>query len=197
MIAIYDVLVATKWGVFLLRTILKFWNRRAVRNIESSEKLLDIKETGMDFFKTTHGDVKEIPVVEFRIAVESKVYLKLQLQKLLLELTCDYLPIETIFWERSYNIDGVRVFPVIKSPGRANIEELGTGTITIKLPCTVLHDHMHKWELNGKITYHSKIGDVTKEKTLRFQLSDEKEEELKKAIKHFQFYVKGGYEPVS
>ena len=192
MTAIYDVLVATKWGFFLLRTILKFWNRRAVRNIESSEKLLDIKETEMDFFK----DVKDIPVVVFRIAVENKAYLKLQLQKLLLELTCGYIPIETIFWERSYNIDGVRIFSVIEAP---DIEALGTGTITIKHPCTVLHSHnMRKWELNGKITYHSKIGDITKEKTLRFQLSDEKEEKLKEAIKRFhKFYVKGGYEPVS
>ncbi len=191
MTAIYDVLVATKWGFFLLRTILKFWNRKAVRNIESSEKLLDIKETEMDF-----KDVKDIPVVVFRIAVESKVYLKLQLQKLLLELTCDYIPIKTIFWERSYNIDGVRVFPEIKAP---DIEAIGNGTITIKHPCTVLHSHnMRKWELNGKITYHSKIGDITKEKTLRFQLSDEKEEKLKEAIKRFhKFYVKGGYEPVS
>ncbi|MCW7073780.1 MAG: hypothetical protein OCU20_07895 [Methanophagales archaeon] len=57
---------------------------------------------------------------------------------------------------------------------------------------------MRKWKLNGKITYHSKIGDITKEKTLRFQLSDEKEEKLKEAIKRFhKFYVKGGYEPVS
>ena len=57
---------------------------------------------------------------------------------------------------------------------------------------------MRKWELNGKITYHSKIGDITKEKTLRFQLSDEKEKKLKEAIKRFhKFYVKGGYEPVS
>jgi len=185
-------LVATRCGVFLLRTILKFWNRRAVRNIESSEKLLDIKETEMDFFK----DVKDIPVVVFRIAVENKAYLKLQLQKLLLELTCGYIPIETIFWERSYNIDGVRIFSVIEAP---DIEALGTGTITIKHPCTVLHSHnMRKWELNGKITYHSKIGDITKEKTLRFQLSDEKEEKLKEAIKRFhKFYVKGGYEPVS
>ena len=191
MTAIYDVLVATKWGFFLLRTILKFWNRRAVRNIESSEKLLDIKETEMDF-----KDVKDIPVVVFRIAVESKVYLKLQLQKLLLELTCGYIPIETIFWERSYNIDGVRIFSVIEAP---DIEAIGNGTITIKHPCTVLHSHnMRKWELNGKITYHSKIGDITKEKTLRFQLSDEKEEKLKEAIKRFhKFYVKGGYEPVS
>ena len=191
MTAIYDVLVATKWGFFLLRTILKFWNRRAVRNIESSEKLLDIKETEMDF-----KDVKDIPVVVFRIAVESKVYLKLQLQKLLLELTCGYIPIETISWERSYNIDGVRIFSVIEAP---DIEALGTGTITIQHPCTVLHSHnMRKWELNGKITYHSKIGDITKEKTLRFQLSDEKEEKLKEAIKRFhKFYVKGGYEPVS
>lgn len=191
MTAIYDVLVATKWGFFLLRTILKFWNRRAVRNIESSEKLLDIKETEMDF-----KDVKDIPVVVFRIAVESKVYLKLQLQKLLLELTCGYIPIETIFWERSYNIDGVRIFSVIEAP---DIEALGTGTITIQHPCTVLHSHnMRKWELNGKITYHSKIGDITKEKTLRFQLSDEKEKKLKEAIKRFhKFYVKGGYEPVS
>jgi len=185
-------LVATRCGVFLLRTILKFWNRRAVRNIESSEKLLDIKETEMDFFK----DVKDIPVVVFRIAVENKAYLKLQLQKLLLELTCGYIPIETIFWERSYNIDGVRIFSVIEAP---DIEALGTGTITIKHPCTVLHSHnMRKWELNGKITYHSKIGDITKEKTLRFQLSDEKEKKLKEAIKRFhKFYVKGGYEPVS
>ena len=185
-------LVATRCGVFLLRTILKFWNRRAVRNIESSEKLLDIKETEMDFFK----DVKDIPVVVFRIAVENKAYLKLQLQKLLLELTCGYIPIETIFWERSYNIDGVRIFSVIEAP---DIEALGTGTITIQHPCTVLHSHnMRKWELNGKITYHSKIGDITKEKTLRFQLSDEKEEKLKEAIKRFhKFYVKGGYEPVS
>ena len=191
MTAIYDVLVATKWGFFLLRTILKFWNRKAVRNIESFEKLLDIKETEMDF-----KDVKDIPVVVFRIAVESKVYLKLQLQKLLLELTCGYIPIETIFWERSYNIDGVRIFSVIEAP---DIEALGTGTITIQHPCTVLHSHnMRKWELNGKITYHSKIGDITKEKTLRFQLSDEKEEKLKEAIKRFhKFYVKGGYEPVS
>ena len=191
MTAIYDVLVATKWGFFSLRTILKFWNRKAVRNIESSEKLLDIKETEMDF-----KDVKDIPVVVFRIAVESKVYLKLQLQKLLLELTCGYIPIETIFWERSYNIDGVRIFSVIEAP---DIEALGTGTITIQHPCTVLHSHnMRKWELNGKITYHSKIGDITKEKTLRFQLSDEKEEKLKEAIKRFhKFYVKGGYEPVS
>ena len=191
MTAIYDVLVATKWGFFLLRTILKFWNRRAVRNIESSEKLLDIKETEMDF-----KDVKDIPVVVFRIAVESKVYLKLQLQKLLLELTCGYIPIETISWERSYNIDGVRIFSVIEAP---DIEALGTGTITIQHPCTVLHSHnMRKWELNGKITYHSKIGDITKEKTLRFQLSDEKEKKLKEAIKRFhKFYVKGGYEPVS
>jgi len=185
-------LVATRCGVFLLRTILKFWNRRAVRNIESSEKLLDIKETEMDFFK----DVKDIPVVVFRIAVENKAYLKLQLQKLLLELTCGYIPIETIFWERSYNIDGVRIFSVIEAP---DIEALGTGTITIQHPCTVLHSHnMRKWELNGKITYHSKIGDITKEKTLRFQLSDEKEKKLKEAIKRFhKFYVKGGYEPVS
>ena len=191
MTAIYDVLVATKWGFFLLRTILKFWNRRAVRNIESSEKLLDIKETEMDF-----KDVKDIPVVVFRIAVESKVYLKLQLQKLLLELTCGYIPIETISWERSYNIDGVRIFSVIEAP---DIEALGTGTITIQHPCTVLHSqNMRKWKLNGKITYHSKIGDITKEKTLRFQLSDEKEEKLKEAIKRFhKFYVKGGYEPVS
>jgi len=191
MTAIYDVLVATKWGFFLLRTILKFWNRRAVRNIESSEKLLDIKETEMDF-----KDAKDIPVVVFRIAVESKVYLKLQLQKLLLELTCGYIPIETIFWERSYNIDSVRIFSVIEAP---DIEALGTGTITIQHPCTVLHSHnMRKWELNGKITYHSKIGDITKEKTLRFQLSDEKEKKLKEAIKRFhKFYVKGGYEPVS
>ena len=190
MTAIYDVLVATKWGFFLLRTILKFWNRKAVRNIESSEKLLDIKETEMDF-----KDVKDIPVVVFRIAVESKVYLKLQLQKLLLELTCGYIPIETIFWERSYNIDGVRIFSVIEAP---DIEAIGNGTITIKHPCTVLHSHnMRKWELNGKITYHSKIGDITKEKTLRFQLSDEKEKKLKEAIKRFhKFYVKGGYEPV-
>jgi len=174
-----------------LRTILKFWNRKAVRNIESSEKLLDIKETEMDF-----KDVKDIPVVVFRIAVESKVYLKLQLQKLLLELTCGYIPIETIFWERSYNIDGVRIFSVIEAP---DIEALGTGTITIQHPCTVLHSqNMRKWKLNGKITYHSKIGDITKEKTLRFQLSDEKEEKLKEAIKRFhKFYVKGGYEPVS
>ena len=191
MTAIYDVLVATKWGFFLLRTILKFWNRKAVRNIESSEKLLDIKETEMDF-----KDVKDIPVVVFRIAVESKVYLKLQLQKLLLELTCGYIPIETISWERSYNIDGVRIFSVIEAP---DIEALGTGTITIQHPCTVLHSqNMRKWKLNGKITYHSKIGDITKEKTLRFQLSDEKEEKLKEAIKRFhKFYVKGGYEPVS
>ena len=191
MTAIYDVLVATKWGFFLLRTILKFWNRRAVRNIESSEKLLDIKETEMDF-----KDAKDIPVVVFRIAVESKVYLKLQLQKLLLELTCGYIPIETIFWERSYNIDSVRIFSVIEAP---DIEALGNGTITIQHPCTVLHSHnMRKWELNGKITYHSKIGDITKEKTLRFQLSDEKEKKLKEAIKRFhKFYVKGGYEPVS
>jgi len=56
-------LVATRCGVFLLRTILRFLKRKAVRNIESSEKLLDIKEAGMDFFKTTKGDVKEIPVV--------------------------------------------------------------------------------------------------------------------------------------
>lgn len=191
MTAIFDVLVATKWGFFLLRTILKFWNRKAVRNIESSEKLLDIKETEMDF-----KDVKDISVVVFRIAVESKVYLKLQLQKLLLELTCGYIPIETIFWERSYNIDGIRIFSVIEAP---DIEALGTGTITIQHPCTVLHSHnMRKWKLNGKITYHSKIGDITKEKTLRFQLSDEKEEKLKEAIKRFhKFYVKGGYEPVS
>jgi len=189
-------LVATRLGVFLLRTILRFLKRKAVRNIESSEKLLDIKEAGMDFFKTTKGDVKEIPVVEFRIAVEKRIYLELQLQKLLLELTCDYIPIKTIFWERSYNIDGVRVFPEIKAP---DIEAIGNGTITIKHPCTVLHSHnMRKWELNGKITYHSKIGDITKEKTLRFQLSDEKEEKLKEAIKRFhKFYVKGGYEPVS
>lgn len=189
-------LVATRWGVFLLRTILRFLKRKAVRNIESSEKLLDIKEADMDFFKTTKGDVKEIPVVEFRIAVEKRICLELQLQKLLLELTCDYIPIETIFWERSYNIDGVSVFPEIKAP---DIEAIGNGTITIKYPCVnIFYNHMHKWELNGKLTYHSKIGDITKEKTLRFQLSNENEEGLKKAIKHFhKFYVEGGYKPVS
>ena len=193
-------LVATRWGVFLLRTILSFWKRRAVRYIESSQKLLNIKEVGMDYFKTTN----DLPVVEFTIVVEKKAYLKLQLQKLLLELTCDHIPLKTFFWDRNYNIEGLKDSPDIEA---LDIDAIGDGYIVIRYPCVNVfyrHDPIHKWELMGKITYHSKIGDITKEKTLRFQLGDEKdkkkEEKLKKAIADFQnnYIERGGkYPPVS
>lgn len=199
MMGLDDALVASRGGVFLLRTFLGFWKKRALRNIETSEKLLSIQSADMDYLIVT----KDLPVVVFTIAVEKKIYLKLRPQRILLELSCDSIPLKTFSWDRSYNIEGVKDFPDIEAP---DIEAIDDGKIIIRYPCVNVfysHRYIHKWELKGKVTFHSEIGDINRRGIkLTFQLGNEKdkekEEKLKKAIEHFQkFYIEGGYKPVS
>ncbi|MGB2842725.1 MAG: hypothetical protein WBC40_09685 [Halobacteriota archaeon] len=189
---LYDFLVATKWGVFLLRTFLSFWKRGAIKNIETSEELLNLKEAGMHF--TLKGNMG-LPVVDFTISVNKQVYLKLQPQKIMLNLTCDSIPLKTFFWDRNYNIDDV-----IKADRNgyldievADIKAIGGGQIIIRYPCVNVsynHNYIHKWELKGKVTFNSKIREITKKITFSFRLGDEsdrkKEDKLKEAINDFQ-----------
>ena len=118
-------LVATKWGVFLLRTILRFWKRKALKNVETSEKLLNIKEKNIDFLILD----RYLPEVVFMIAVEKRIYLKLHPQKILLELTCDSIPLKTFFVDKNYDIEGIKDFPEIEAP---DIETIGDGEMTIR-----------------------------------------------------------------
>ena len=193
MIGLDDALVATRWGVFLLRTILRFWRGRAIKNIETSKELLDLKEEPMNFRK--RGNMG-LPVVAFPIFVHKKVYLKLQPQKIMFDLICDSIPLKTISWERNYNIEDLKEEADIEAP---DIEAIDDGKIIIRFPCVNVaynHKNIHKWELKGKVTFNSKIGEITKKGTFPFQLGDEKdrkqEDKLKEAIKYFhKFYVEG------
>ena len=193
MMGLDDVLIATRWGVILLRTILRFWRNKMLKKIEASEKLLNIKSAGMDYSIAS----KDLPVVAFTIAVEKKIYLRLRPKKILLDLTCDFIPQKTFFWDRSYNIEGVKDSPDIDAP---DIEAIDNGNITIKYPCTNVfynHDYIHVWQLKGRVTFHSKIGPINKEIKIQFQLDKKNEEGLRKGIKRFQqFYVEGGYKSV-
>ena len=187
MIGMDDALVASRWGVFLLRTFLSFLRKGALKDIEESEKLLCLKSGGMDY-SIING---VLPVAEFKITVKKKIYLKLQLQKILLDLTCDSIPLKAFFWGRDYNIEDTKDIPDIIAP---DIDAIDDGEIVIKYPCVhVSYHYIHEWELTGKVTYHSKIGDITKVIKLPFQLEDKKDEEkLRGAIKSFQkHYVEG------
>ena len=171
-----DALVASREGVFLLRTFLSFLKKRALKDIETSEKLLSLEEVKMDY-----SIINEVlPVVEFKIAVKKKIYLKSQLQKLLLDLTCDSIPLKTFFWDRDYNIEDTKDLPDIVAP---DIEVIGDGKITVNYPCVhVSYHHIHEWKLRGRVTYRSKIGDINREIKIPFQLDNKNEEKLKKAI---------------
>ena len=153
------------------------------------EKGLNIKEEGMDFSTAD----KHLPVVVFTIAVEKKIKEKLQPQKILLDLTCDSIPLKTYFWDGDYNIESVKESHFdIDAP---DIEAIGDGKITIKYPCMNVfynHTYIHQWELKGIVTYRSKIGDINRKIKLSFQLDKKNEEKLKNAIKAFQRdYVEG------
>ena len=184
-------LVATKWGVFLLRTFLSFWKKRAVKDIETSEELLNLKEEDMYF--TQRGNM-ELSVVAFPISVHKQVYLELRPQKIMFNLTCDSIPLKTFFWDSGYNIDDVIEADEMYIEV-ANIKAIGGGQIIIRYPCVSVsydHSHIHKWVLKGKVTFNSKIGEITKKGTFSFQLGDKKEEKLKNSIKGFQKdYVEG------
>ena len=189
MIGMDDALVATRWGVILLRTFLSFWKKGALKDIEASEKLLSLKSAGMDY-SIKNGT---LPVVEFKITVKKKIYLKLHPQKILLDLTCDSIPIKTFLWDSDYSIEDTKDTPDIIAP---DIDAIDDGEITIKYPCVhVSYHYIHEWKLTGKVTYHSKIGDITKVIRLPFQLEDKKvEEKLRTALKGFQKrYAEGGY----
>ena len=186
-------LAATRWGVVLLRTILRLWRRRVLEDVEISRGLLDIEEEDMDYdIRYKHLPI-QLPTVTFTIVVKKRIYLELQLKKLLFELTCDSIPLKTFFYDRSYNMEMEKDSPDIVAE---DIGAIGDGKIIIRYPCVNIfynHDYVHKWELVGRVTYHSKIGDINKRRVkLIFQLDNKKEEKLKKAIKDFQkVYVEG------
>ncbi len=121
---LYDVLAATRLGVILLQTFLRFLRKKALKNIETSEKLLRIKEPEV-YLSTRSGS---LPMVGFKIPIEKKAYLKLEPQRLLIELTCDNIPLKTFFWYKGCNIDDV-VAP--------DLEAIGDGYIEIKYPCVI------------------------------------------------------------
>ena len=191
------------WILFVILLMLSVFaiiaipvNRKEVKRVEEEkkrveeekkrmlgdlEKGLNIKEAGMDFL------IKDkLPVVVFTIAIEKRIKEKLQPQKMLLDLTCDSIPLKTYLWDRDYNIECVKEshFDIYAS----DIEEIGDGEIIIKYPCVhVSYHYIHEWKLIGKVTYHSKIGDITRGIKLSFQLKDKKEEEkLKSYLKYFQ-----------
>ena len=171
---LYDVLVATRLGVILLQTFLRFLRKKALKNIETSEKLLRIKEPEV-YLGTRSGS---LPIVIFRIPIEKKAYLKLEPQRLLIELTCDDIPLKTFFWYKDCNIDDVVAL---------DLEAIGDGYIEIKYPCVnVFYKHMHKWWLKGEVTFHSKIGDFSRKINLISYLDPKSEKKLREDIIEFQ-----------
>ena len=135
-----------------------------------------------------------IPAVEFKIKVKNGSPLDIEPQKILLDLTCDSIHQKTYFWDRSYNIEEVKETPDIEAPDIGAGED---GYIWVRYPCVnVFYNHrdIHIWQLKGRITFNSKIGNTDIEHIrLTFQLDKDKEEELKKDMKTFhEFYVKGG-----
>ena len=183
-------------AIFAIATI--FVNRKEVKKSEEEkkwkqedlEKGVSIK--GGDMHYSIRTD-KRLPVIMFPIVVEKKINMELRPQKILLELTCDSIPLKKISWDRDYNIDGIEEgSSEIDAP---NIEAIGDGKITIEYPCVNVfynHDYVHEWVLKGKVTYHSKIGDINRKIELTFQLDKKKEEKLKNAIRSFhRVYVEG------
>jgi hypothetical protein len=176
---LFGILFGILLSVLVFAIIAIFVNRRGEkRMLENLEKELIIKEAGMS--KATIYDL--LPVVEFKISVKkNSSNLKLELQKLLLDLTCGIIPQKTFLWDRSYHIESLKEFPDIKWTDDGNIK--------ITYPCMYVfynHNYVHNWKLKGRITYHTKVGDITKEITLVFQLDEKAEEELKEEIKRFQ-----------
>jgi preprotein translocase subunit YajC len=190
-------------ALILVAIIAIFVNRKEEKRREEEkkqmlvnlEKELIIKKAGMRKATTSRD---QLPVVEFKIAVERKMHVKLEPQKILLDLTCDIIPQKTFFGDRGYNIEDLKEDPDIEAP---DIEATENGHITIRYQCMNVfykHNYVHNWKIKGRITLHTEIGDITKGMKLVFNLDKEAEEEFKKDLKRFQgFYVEGGYKPVS
>jgi len=146
MVEIVEALLATRLGVILLRTILRFLRRNALEEIETSQKRLTINNPKVDIW----SEMNSLPMVGFRIPVINKAYLKLELQRLFVKVTYDGIPLKNIFWYKGCNIDDVEA---------SNIEAIGDGTIKITCPCMNMNPvRIYKWEIIGEVAFDTKLG---------------------------------------
>ena len=169
-----EALLATKWGVVLLQTILRFLRRKILKDIETSKELLSLDNPKIDILSERNS----LPMVAFRIPVRKRIYLKLELQRLYIKLICDDTPVNTVFWYKGCNIDDVEA---------TDIEAIGDGVITIRCPCTNIYPiPIHKWELVGEVVFNTKIDDLRREIRLVSSLDRKEEGQLRNYLLEFQ-----------
>ena len=146
MIEIVEVLLATRRGVVLLRTILRFLRRKTLKVLETSDKLLTIENPKAYTWSETY----HLPMVAFEIPIRKRIYLELELQRLFVKVTYDGIPLKTVFWYKGCNIDDVEA---------SNIEAIGDGSIKITCPCMNMYPiRIHKWEIIGDVVFDTKLG---------------------------------------
>lgn len=176
MIAIDDFLIglsANRVGVFLLSTVIGFWKKRARKNIETDDKLIELRTKELQILREQRYFLNsaEIPLIRFEIEILKKLYGTIEPQKLLVNLYCNDLFQRTYYWYRGCSIDDVEI---------GDLKAVGDGYINIDH--MVLSPYPSEWKLKGNILFHHKFGDISKEIDLTFPLDEGKNEVLRKII---------------
>jgi hypothetical protein len=179
MVEIVEVLLATRWGVVLLRTVLRLLRRKTLKKLEISNDILSLANPRVDIW----AEYNTLPMIAFKIPIRTRTYLKLKIKRLHVKIICDGIPFNTIFWYKDCNIDDVEA---------PDIEPLKDGHIKIICPCRHIYPmHIHKWELIGEVVFNSKMGDFRREIRLASSLDESAEKKLRRYLLEFQKEMRG------
>jgi hypothetical protein len=174
MVEIVEILLLTKWGVVLLRTVLRFLKRKTLKTLETSNDILSLENPRVDIW----AESNTLPMIAFKIPIRTRTYLKLELKRLYVKIICDNIPFNTIFWYKDCNIDDVEA---------PDIEPLQDGSIKIICPCRHIYPmHIHKWEMVGEVVFDSEIGDFRREIRLVTSLNVNDEKKLQRYLLEFR-----------
>ena len=190
MIEIIEFLLAWKEGAVLLRTILRFLRKKALKDIETSKELLDIDD---NIKKVEVIHESHLPVVKVKIDIGKNIYMVLLPQKIMLRLTCEEIPLKRFYW-----YDGCDICDTHTSAISAGLGKRGDINVTYRcvnvLPLSGIVGNVDKpkWRLEGVITYRCKLGDFNRKIVSSFTLKEEKEEKLKTYLTEFQKFAERG-----
>jgi hypothetical protein len=182
MVEIVEVLLATRRGVILLRTILRFLRQKTLKDLETSDKLLTIENPKVYQWSETCN----LPMVAFEIPIRKRIYLKLELQQLFVKVSYNGIPLKRVFWYKGCNIDDVEA---------SNIEAIGDGNIKITCPCMNMYPiRIHKWEIVGEVVFDTKLGRFSRSIKLYADFDQKDSKKLHGYLVEFQDKMQEGVE---